>query len=98
VALFSSTFATTVDRSLLDHISVGMEHSLNAPDLALDFFSGSFDPLRALLAVNLRPPVPAARPLDNVARCRFMLPPDHPDAWQDSQKRVKSKVGAWHSF
>jgi hypothetical protein len=66
-----------------------MESGGNA---ALDFFSPSFDPLAALLAVGLRPPVPHARPLDNIYRCRFMLPDGHPEAWREQQRTSKSKV------
>ena len=70
----------------------GRSAALPAPDPALDFFSPHFDPLRALLAEGLLPPLPAARPLDTVHRCRFMLPPDHPDHWQDTKRAAKSKV------
>lgn len=61
-------------------------------DPALDFFSQSFDPLRALLTAGLTPPLPAARPLDTVYHCRFMLPDNHPDAWRDPGRAAKSKV------
>lgn len=63
-----------------------------ALDPALDFFSPSFDPLRALLSADITPPLPSARPLDTVFHCRFMLPKDHPDAWRDPGRTVKSKV------
>lgn len=39
------------------------------------------------------PPMPAARPLDSIFRCRFMLPDGHPDAWREGPKAAKSKVG-----
>ena len=58
----------------------------------LDFFSRSFDPLRALLTEGVLPPLPAARPEDKVYRCRHMLPPDHPDAWREPQRAAKSKA------
>jgi hypothetical protein len=45
----------------------------------LDFCSPNFDPSRALAAERLQPPVPSARPLDNLHQCRRLLPPDHPD-------------------
>jgi len=61
-------------------------------DPALDFFSRSFDPLRALLTTGLAPPHPAARPLDSIYRCRFMLPPDHPEVWTQPARAPKSKV------
>jgi len=63
------------------------------PDPQLDFFSRSFNPYRALATAGLAPPLPAARPLDSIYRCRFMLPEDHPDAWREEQRPVKSKVG-----
>ncbi len=63
-----------------------------ACDPELDFFSPCFNPLRALLTAGLTPPVPAARPLDTVYHCRFMLPSDHPDAWRDPVRAAKSKV------
>ncbi|KAL4440475.1 hypothetical protein ABPG75_003476 [Micractinium tetrahymenae] len=66
----------------------------HAHDPALDFFSRSFDPLRALLTEGLTPPLPAARPLDTVYHCRFMLPADHPDAWRDPGRTAKSKEAA----
>lgn len=44
----------------------------------LDFFSLAFNPLRALSAPGLRPPVANARPLDNLHQCRRLLSPDHP--------------------
>jgi hypothetical protein len=72
----------------------GRSTALPASDPALDFFSPRFDPLRALLAEGLLPPLPAARPLDTVHRCRFMLPPGHPDYWQDTKRAAKSKVRA----
>jgi hypothetical protein len=45
----------------------------------LDFCSAHFDPSRALATERLQPPVPSARPLDNLHQCRRLLPPDHPD-------------------
>lgn len=65
-------------------------------DHSLDFFSPQFDAQRALLTEGLQPPIPAARPQDNVFMCRFMLPPDHPEAWQGSQRAEKSKVGGFY--
>jgi hypothetical protein len=50
-----------------------------APPAGLDFCSASFDPLRALAAERLQPPVPSARPRDNLHQCRRLLPPDHPN-------------------
>ena len=48
-----------------------------------DFCSAAFDPLAALLAACVRPPVPGARPLDNLHKCRWLLPEGHPDALRD---------------
>ncbi|PRW39383.1 U7 snRNA-associated Sm LSm11 [Chlorella sorokiniana] len=62
-----------------------------SPDPQLDFFSRSFNPFLALATAGLLPPLPAARPLDSIYRCRFMLPDDHPDAWREGQRPVKSK-------
>ncbi|KAL4856350.1 Small nuclear ribonucleoprotein Sm D-like protein [Chlorella vulgaris] len=60
-------------------------------DPALDFFSPLFNPARALAAAALHLPVPTARPLDNVYKCRSMLPSDHWDAWKDPHRAGKSK-------
>lgn len=59
---------------------------------SLDFLSGSFDPLRALLATELQPPLPRAAPLDNVAACRRLLPADHPDALGSAPRRTANEV------
>ena len=62
-------------------------------DPSLNFFSPRFDAARSLATAGLLPPVPGARPLDNIYRCRFMLPEDHPDFWKDPGRAAKSKVG-----
>lgn len=46
----------------------------------LDFLSELFDPLLALKSSNIRLPDPRAKPLDNLYRCRQLLPRDHPEA------------------
>lgn len=51
-----------------------------ADDPRLDFFSRAFDARRALLGPPVPVPVPNARPLDNVAACRRLLPAGHPAA------------------
>lgn len=51
-----------------------------ALDPALDFFSPLFDAAKALAAPGLKPPRPKARPLDNVAKCRALLPPELEDS------------------
>lgn len=48
---------------------------------ALDFFSEHFDALRALYTKGLQPPVPRVKALDNVVKCRLILPPELPDSW-----------------
>eukprot|EP00887_Chlorella_sp_A99_P006588 scaffold3.g6588.t1 len=50
------------------------------PEEELNFLSPRFNALKALRAAGLRPPDPRARPLDNLYRCRALLPPGHPDA------------------
>ena len=46
----------------------------------LDFLSASFDPLRALSATfPLTLPNPRALPLDNLSKCRGILPPEDPE-------------------
>ncbi len=54
---------------------------INPKDPALDFFSESFDALRALYTRGLLPPVPRVKPLDNVVKCRLILPPELPESW-----------------
>ena len=51
-----------------------------ALDPALDFFSHLFDAAKALATPGLKPPRPNARPLDNVAMCRALLPPQLEDS------------------
>ncbi|PSC71977.1 U7 snRNA-associated Sm LSm11 [Micractinium conductrix] len=63
-------------------------------DPSLNFFSPRFDAARSLATAGLLPPVPGARPLDNIYRCRFMLPEDHPDFWKDPGRAAKSKEAA----
>ena len=52
---------------------------------SLDFTSPSFDALQALHTPGLRPPVPDAAPLDNVAKCRAILPPEPPESLAQQQ-------------
>ena len=54
---------------------------IDPKDSALDFFSESFDALRALYTRGLLPPVPRVKPLDNVVKCRLILPPELPESW-----------------
>ena len=48
-------------------------------DERLDFLSIGFDPLAALCSAHAQPPVPHARPLDNLHQCRRLLSADHTD-------------------
>ncbi|GBG85701.1 hypothetical protein CBR_g40430 [Chara braunii] len=43
-------------------------------DPALDFFSPEFDALKALMTPGLQPPNPQAHPLDNLQKCKHLLP------------------------
>ena len=58
-----------------------LQTSLGPSDPALDFFSEHFDALRALYTKGLQPPVPRVKALDNVVKCRLILPPELPDSW-----------------
>lgn len=71
--------------------------SSNPADPALDFLSASFDPALALSTPNLEPPDPNARPLDNVAKCRSILPAELPESLANVEKRTASEVGACSS-
>ena len=53
---------------------------MHRPDPRLDFTSPFFDAAAALAHPTLRPPVPSAPALDNVAACRVLLPEGHPAA------------------
>lgn len=79
---------------------------INPKDPALDFFSESFDALRALYTRGLLPPVPRVKPLDNVVKCRLILPPELPESWsawnaahpkaEASEESIKQKELAKH--
>ena len=58
-----------------------LQTSLDPSDPALNFFSEHFDALKALYTKGLQPPVPKMKPLDNVVKCRLILPPELPDSW-----------------
>ncbi|KAK9830583.1 hypothetical protein WJX81_001418 [Elliptochloris bilobata] len=49
-------------------------------DPALDFLSPQFDALRALRTQGLAPPEPDAPPLDNITKCRRLLPAELPES------------------
>lgn len=55
----------------------------------LDFTSAHFDALFALTSGRAVPPVPDAKPLDNLSRCRYLLEPDHPDYLPPEMMRRK---------
>ena len=60
----------------------------------LDFCSAEFSPGRALTSASTRPPVPEARPLDNILKCRIYLHDSHPlalppDARMSAQRRTQ---------
>ncbi|GLJ40881.1 hypothetical protein SUGI_0845700 [Cryptomeria japonica] len=46
----------------------------------LDFLSPDFDPLEALQTEGLQPPNARVRPLDNLNRCRHILPQEVPES------------------
>jgi len=50
------------------------------PDPALDFLGPGFDALRALRTPGLVPPDARAPPLDNVTKCRRLLPTELPES------------------
>ncbi|KAG0504133.1 hypothetical protein KC19_8G075200 [Ceratodon purpureus] len=51
-----------------------------SPSPCLDFFSLDFDALAALRTEGLQPPNPRVRPLDNLNKCRRILPSDVPES------------------
>ena len=58
----------------------------------LDFLSPQFDPARALSTAGLLPPDPAALPLDNVAKCRSILPSEMPESLAHVERKEASEV------
>jgi hypothetical protein len=82
----SATLADTVEASgsgeQAARASSAAATPSSSPSPHLDFFSPSFDPLRALQINNIQPPLPSAKPLDNVSQFRKLrlLPQEHPDA------------------
>ncbi|CAL8470332.1 g9874 [Coccomyxa elongata] len=51
-----------------------------AYDSSLDFFSPKFDALKALYNFDLQPPNPKVLPLDNISKCRAILPAELPES------------------
>ena len=62
------------------------------PSSLLDFFSPSFDAALALATPGLQPPNPSALPLDNVSRCRALLPPEVPESLSNVVRKKASEV------
>lgn len=58
-----------------------LQAQFNPKHPLLDFFSDSFDALKALYTRGLQPPVPKVKVLDNVVKCRLILPPELPESW-----------------
>jgi hypothetical protein len=52
------------------------EQSRGPYDARLDFCSPTFDALLALTTAGVEPPDPHAQPLDYLAKCRVLLPPE----------------------
>ena len=69
------------------------DQASTSADPALDFLSASFDPVLALSTPNLEPPDLDARPLDNVAKCRSILPAELPESLANVEKKTASEVG-----
>lgn len=66
---------------------------------SLDFTSPTFDPLSALYSEHVNVPIPDAALLDNVAKCRTILPPELPESLANQQtvakgNQVSSNFGA----
>lgn len=60
-------------------------------DPALDFLSPAFDPALALATPGLVPPDPNALPMDNVSKCRSILPPELPESLSNMVKKQASE-------
>ena len=65
-----------------------------AADAQLDFRSPQFDAGRALATPGLEPPDPSAQPLDYVAKCRVLLPPEMPESLASAAREAGTKTGA----
>ena len=58
-----------------NHIGSNRISQSEQNDPTLDFFSESFDPLRALIEIKTLPSsLPNVRPLDFLSKCKFLLP------------------------
>mmetsp|Transcript_26478 Transcript_26478/g.57767 ORF Transcript_26478/g.57767 Transcript_26478/m.57767 type:complete len:264 (-) Transcript_26478:34-825(-) len=63
----------------------------SSDDPALDFLSEQFDAEKALATPGLEPPDPCVRPLDNVSKCRHILPPDLPESLANMVSKKSSE-------
>jgi hypothetical protein len=61
---------------------------------SLDFLSPEFDPVEALYAASFEVPYPQVKPLDNLSRCRAILPPEVPESLAHHQLKPGSSVSA----
>jgi len=65
-------------------------------DDSLNCFSASFDALKALYKLSDVPSgLPKVRPLDNISKCRFLLPADDPNYF--SAAKFQAKKAAEHA-
>jgi len=68
------------------------------PDPALDFLGPGFNALRALRTPGLVPPDAGAPPLDNVTKCRRLLPAELPESaaacWRGARRRRRPRRSA----
>lgn len=58
----------------------GSERDAQTSGSRLDFFSPDFDALAALNTPSLQPPAPQVKALDNVSKCRAILPAEVPES------------------
>lgn len=64
-----------------------------AADPALDFTSDRFDAHAALSTEGVQPPVSGVEPLDNVTKCRWILPAELPESYANLEMRQGGQVG-----
>lgn len=78
-----------------DHQPANEEGSGRGEDASqLDFCSPNFDAALALATPGLQPPDASAQPLDYVAKCRVLLPPDMPESLANAARQSGTKTGA----
>lgn len=76
-------------------VQVAAGQAASAP--ALDFTSPHFDAAKALYSDACVVPVPHAPLLDNLAKCRGLLPAEHPDSLRHVVPAVASEVRLTHA-